>query len=648
MKLRLLFLFIAAASFAMLTACGSSGPLTVTLSSAPSTLSAGATTSITATVAHDSKNGGVVFSLACATTGQCGSITSGVIASGTAVTYQAPTSVLTGAVTITATAVDNTQVSASATVTIGPPSAVLPDGSYVFQLFGEDVNGSFHIAGALTISGGAITNGEQDWVDPQFEDLDQNMTGTMTATTDGNLQLVITTGDSNIGPSGNAGVETINVTPTASAAASAGPSGLLTWFDGFASATGNIRSQNATAAAALPSAGYAFYTSGVDSSGTNFLTIGGIVNVDDLNSTTGTISGAGSEFDVNDEGSVTMDQGFANTSTVAGPSSAPTAPDSFGRVTFTLVGASTNTYLPSPGTLALAGYIVDSNRVFLVETADTLGATTGGTAYAQGSNTDTFSNSTTAFGGATYVLGGIGADVNGALNFVGDITFTPTTGSTTAGTVSGTVDFNDIAAQVPQATITAGSYTIDPTGFVTVTGLVFTLGKESSNQIDIQFYLDGNGNAVAASMDSFDVTEGLAFEAVAGTSIAGAYGLAGGGVSAATTHPWSAVGPTVVTGGSIVATTPPPFTDFNYFDPATPADSIQVTDVPLTGTVVYSSATPPVPPTITGLGADSILAESLTSDTFDFYVIDATRAFGIETDAIQTGLLYLEFQDPQE
>ncbi len=51
------------------------------------------------------------------------------------------------------------------------------------------------------------------------------------------------------------------------------------------------------------------------------------------------------------------------------------------------------------------------------------------------------------------------------------------------------------------------------------------------------------------------------------------------------------------------------------------------------------------PSTITGLGADSDASGTPTSDTFDLYVIDPNRAFGVETDNVQLGLFYTLFQN---
>jgi hypothetical protein len=49
--------------------------------------------------------------------------------------------------------------------------------------------------------------------------------------------------------------------------------------------------------------------------------------------------------------------------------------------------------------------------------------------------------------------------------------------------------------------------------------------------------------------------------------------------------------------------------------------------------------------TITGLGADSIAAGTPTSNTFNLYVIDSNRAFGVETDNAQLGVFYTLLQN---
>ena len=59
--------------------------------------------------------------------------------------------------------------STTTTTTPPPPPPVtgpLPDGNYAFSLIGEDAaSGQYSVAGVFTVSQGAITTGEQDFVD---------------------------------------------------------------------------------------------------------------------------------------------------------------------------------------------------------------------------------------------------------------------------------------------------------------------------------------------------------------------------------------------------------------------------------------------------------------------------------------------------
>ena len=103
--------------------------------SAPSSVTAGGTLSVNATVSNDPGAGGVDWTVTC--TGTCGSFTAAHTVSGTATTFDAPAVPPTGGtVTITATAHDapNPFVSAVVTITptplaIAPTSATLPSGT---------------------------------------------------------------------------------------------------------------------------------------------------------------------------------------------------------------------------------------------------------------------------------------------------------------------------------------------------------------------------------------------------------------------------------------------------------------------------------------------------------------------------------------
>ena len=61
---------------------------------------------------------------------------------------------------------DNTKsVSANVTITTPAPSA-LADGTYIYNISGQDNNGSYFVVGAFAVKSGAITGGEQDFADP--------------------------------------------------------------------------------------------------------------------------------------------------------------------------------------------------------------------------------------------------------------------------------------------------------------------------------------------------------------------------------------------------------------------------------------------------------------------------------------------------
>lgn len=574
---------------------------------------------LAAAISNDPNSAGVNWTATCGSA-QCGSFNPTTpTGNNVPVTYTAPLTVPTGGtVTVTATSVSDFNQTATGTITITGAPTTLPDGTYVFQLSGEDNNNTspFNVAGAFTIQSGVITGGEQDFVDSLFIGSDaiaregSSSATNITPTTDGNLQIVFDTGDTNIGVGGN-GLETINVVLVNSSTGS----GLLTWYDSFAAGTGTLLPQDPSAIQALPQYGYAFLTSGNDS--TIFpVAIGGIVNVD---STTGTISGAGSVFDINDAdfngvGIVEQDQTL-DASTVTGPGGG-TTPDQFGSVLFTL-NPSIASSVPEIG---LVGYIIDSNTIALVETSDNFGGITGGIALAQGqSKTGHFG--TSDLSGSAYVVGAQGQDTVFFLNFAGALTFNADT------TVSGTATFNDLSAESSSA-VTA-NYAVDAagTGRATITNLAGTGLDSGSNSATVQLYLDGKGNALIASMDAGDVTAGPAYQQPSSPSFSGSYALGATGVSNATGYFWSAAGPLVVgSGGAIDSASS--FTDFNYFG----APSTLTTDVALSGTAVAPSGT------ITGLGADS----PSDPDTFDFYVIDNLRAFGIETDITQLGLLYMQ------
>ena len=578
------------------------GAISVTFNPPPRvSMNINATAPFTAVVANDSANAGVTWTVNCGPGAPpCGFFNPTSTGSGVATSFQAPGSVPAGGtVTVTATSVTDNTKSASAVVAITSAPTTLADGTYVFNLAGEDiVLSNYYVAGAFTVSGGVITSGEQDFVDfdEVLSDVINGPTSSIQSTADGNLQIILDTQDPAIGENG---LETINATLVSSARA------LINEFDTSASGTGTLTLQTSTAALAD---GYAFMVSGMDINALP-MAIGGVINVDG-----GTvISGNGSVFDFNDaptEG-VFTNQAF-DPSTV-------TTPDAFGRVQFNLFPSNLNTF----DDITLIGYIVDGNTIQLVEGTDDLVGTTGGVALAQGGNTGNFANA--SLSGLTFVVGAQGGDTStyGFDSLAGTLTFNANL------SIAGNLTFNDIDNQLT-GNINGGSYAVDATGRVTISNLQTpTLGPAT-----VQAYLDGNGNAVTATMDLSDVTAGPAFQQTANSAFSGDYALSASGVAAAgqAADFWGAVGPinTSAVDGSITG-----FTDFNLFDSNSDI-GVPVPNVALFGTSAGSNDI--LNGTITGLDAFS----GDVQHTFTYYLIDDSRSFAIEFDNTQTGVTYAE------
>lgn len=101
-----------------------SPPVTVTFSQVPSTVPAGSSASMTATVANDPSNKGVTWSVSCGSS-SCGSFNPTATASGAATTYTAPATPPTGGtVTVKATSGADSAVSVTSVVSITAPQAV--------------------------------------------------------------------------------------------------------------------------------------------------------------------------------------------------------------------------------------------------------------------------------------------------------------------------------------------------------------------------------------------------------------------------------------------------------------------------------------------------------------------------------------------
>jgi hypothetical protein len=479
----------------------------------------------------------------------------------------------------------------------GKTPTTLPDGNYVFHVSGWDIDGlndsplPYFIAGAFTVSSGAITGGEEDFVDPTaaLPSLPLASSGnTIQSTKDGNLQITL-----NVGPNagiGESGLEIFNTTLTSTTSAS------IVEFDSFASGSGSLDPQSSMSA---PANGYAFFSGGFDSAGTP-LAFAGVINVDQGQ----TISGGGSVLDLNDalnqSGGICPNQGLA--------ASAVSVPDSLGRVQFTL-NPTGSCSLPQ---IVLVGYIVDSSKIQLVETTDELFGTTGGIAYSQGAtNTGNFTDN--SLSGSTYVVAASGENSSSLLQFAGALGFN-------SGGVTGNVTYNDTVNPVTTG-ITAGSFTVHSTGRVSIHNLT----ANGFGPATIQLYLDGNGNATGISMDLSDVTAGVGFSQTANASFSGSYAFSpfGYAVSSNGPVPFNAVGPIATgSGGGFTG-----FTDYNLFTSLN-------TNIGLTGTSSGSSGL--LTGTILGLDPAN------TTDNFTYYVIDSNRVVAIQDDTSQLTLGFMQ------
>jgi hypothetical protein len=569
--------------------------ISVTLNPQPPTsLVTGATASLTAVVTNDSK--GVNWTVTCGTS-PCGSFNPTGTASGAPTTYTAPTAIPTpNTVTVTATSVTDPTKSASATITIGTAPPIFADGTYIFHLSGQDGttdSSPYFVTGAFTIKGGVITGGEQDFTDFSNISTDPLVPSgsSITQPSGGNIQIVLATANPGIGVGG---IETLRGTAVSSSRI------LISEFDTRAAATGSIDLQTS---AATPSGGYAFALSGMDTS-TNpqMLVVGGILNFN-----AGNLVVNGSVLDYNDGGGVGQGEIFT--------SGTVTAPDSFGRVTFTFT-------LPTTAfpNFVLTGYVVGPNQIQLVESQNTpldvLGADLGGVALGQGNNVGKFTQASIA--NTTYLNASSGEDSNGLVTLIGQFSFS------SAGAVSGQIALNDGTNFGAGNLMGGATYIVDPTGRVTLQGVAISTQLPT---MAFQLYLDGNGNALALGIDGFQFTQGLSYQQTspALTDFEGSFAISGQGFLASSNGAvaWGAVGPVTVNSDAFNG-----FTDYGVqgFTPNA--------NVALTGTETDSTGYL----SLMGLNGGNFTA----AYSYDYFTIDSRRVLAIENDGQQLGLLLLE------
>lgn len=565
----------------------------------PASLQIKATAQLNAKITNDiSANPQVKWTVACGSSG-CGSFNPVTTTSEASTTYTAPATIPSGnSVTVTAISMTDPTKSVSATIAITKLAPTLANGTYVFQVSGPVGPAANFVAGVMVAQNGAITGGEQDFVNYGFDQndgeylplFDSNLTGSYATTPDGDLQITLQTGDSNIG------TETLTGVMISSSRV------LLTEVDGSIG-NGTLELQTSKAA---PAGGYAFSTFGVDVNGQP-AGIGGILNVD----RPGGISGMGSVVDINDNFTFSAAQSLAP-STVS-------SPDTYGRVVFQLM-PSTPSGFPS---FYLAGYIVDATQIRLVETmGDNFQGVMGGMALSQGTSTGTFS--TISLAGLNYVFGAAGDTTNGLLQIAGVFT------ANADGSLAGTLNWNDLSGttvQNPRGF--TGSYGVEPSGRVSLSNIT----DGSTFTYDWEFYLAGNGEGLLLSSENQNMTAGRGLQqqtgALTAASLSRTYGLSAlmeGNVGQLGAN--AAIGQLTSTPG----TGSDALTGFLDFGDGG-------TDSPLSGNVTAGS-NGVFTGTITGLNPGSYT----TQGNFALYLIDNTRAVIIETDNKQLTLGHLELQ----
>ena len=187
--------------------------------------------------------------------------------------------------------------------------------------------------------------------------------------------------------------------------------------------------------------------------------------------------------------------------------------------------------------------------------------------------------------------------------------------------------------------ITGGTYTIDPTGRVTLTATISTNKISNNPTFTFQLYLDGNGNALELGVDSLQITSGLAYLQQAPSSdFEGSYALNVYGFSSINQEPaWAATGPVTVASDQFSG-----YTDYSVQNAANSASTV-TPGVPLSGSENSSLGWF----TLTGLNAGN----PQTQSGFGYYPIDNRRVIAIELDNQQTndpqmGLMMLEGVQP--
>jgi len=426
----------------------------------------------------------------CTPVSACGSFMPTTTASGAATTYTAPANVPPGnQVNIVATSSINNVASPSVVLVIFAPGTNNANlkGQYAFVLTGQVVSSNLPTVGSLVFDGkGNITSGEFDQPSQASQSLNFSavpVTGTYSVGADGRGSMTLSFSINGVpnGPTSFNFALTSSNSPATHA--------VLVETDTLISASGSLDLQSAAPnfSSSQVNGGYSFALTGNDhAAGANkALVRGGIFMADGAGGhlTNGTL-------DTNDAG-VPSSTAFTGTFT---------APDSFGRGTFTLSNGTLLTYyIVTPGVLRL----VETDS----ETTTTGGITTGGSAYGQGAAAN-FTNASLA---GSFVFGMLGQSSGMGTATVGQFT-TDSNGTFTAG-IAESVSADGASVTIPPMSLTGTTYVISGSPRGTIMGgggsmFNIYLTDPKINLLDPN-NANGGGGALIIENDATAATVGL-------------------------------------------------------------------------------------------------------------------------------------------
>jgi hypothetical protein len=397
----------------------------------PGIIAPGHTAQIAATITGTST--GVTWSCTPGNTAtSCGSFNPSTTLSGVATTYTAPPTAV-GSVAITATSVKDGTPSAPANVQIANSGSL--SGNYSFYLSGFDgnnKNGIYSLAGAVSIAADGTLTGEEDYNDAggiTLPDVPISSGSLSFSPTTGLGSLTLVTSNNSLG---------VNGTQTLALNFVNNNHALIIQADASATSSGSFDLQDLSS---VPTGGFSFVLSGAGNTGNSDF-FGGVFTVSGSSVSNGM-------YDQNIAGSIGMGKTFA-TATLSQPA------DGFGRGTLTGTGIANTLvyYIVGPEVIRLID--VDSSRTLV------------GSAFGQGASAGNFDNA--SVGNSVFIIqsnlagipfGAVGQIVPSGANF------------------SGVADVNEAGVGSADAQTISGTYSIATNGYGSLNITSATLGPVS-------------------------------------------------------------------------------------------------------------------------------------------------------------------------